>query len=129
MHEYSLIQALLERIEQEARSRHATAVHRVVVCIGPLAGVDATLFASAYEICRPGTLCQRAELTIMGEQVAWQCEICGAAISAGGILGCPACGLPARLTGGDALILQSIELEVPEDGQACGGGTRAADTT
>ena len=115
MHEYSLVQALLQRVDEEARSRHATAVHRVVVRIGPLAGVEPTLFTNAYVVCRPGTLCQSAELTITGEQIAWRCEGCGAAIPAGGVLLCPACGLPARLAGGDALILERIELEVPED--------------
>ncbi len=120
MHEYSLVQALLERIEQEARSRKATAVHRIVVCIGPLAGVDPALFTSAYEVCRSGTLCERAELAIAGELVAWRCDSCGVAIPAGGVLGCPACGLPARLTGGNALTLERIELEVPDDVEARG---------
>ena len=115
MHEYSLVQALLQRVEQEARARHASAVHGVVVCIGPLAGVDPALFSSAYEICRVGTLCQSAALTITGDQVAWQCESCARPIPAGAPLRCPACGGPARLTGGDALVLERIELEVPED--------------
>ena len=113
MHEYSLVQSLLHRVETEARSRHATAVHRVTVRIGPLAGVERNLFATAYDMCRSGTVCAGAELCIAGEDVAWRCDVCGIGIPAGSVLTCPACGLPARLTGGDALILEQIELEVP----------------
>ena len=115
MHEYSLVQALLQRVEEEARSRDATAVHRVTVRIGPLAGVEPDLFSTAYELCRAGTLCDGAELVIEGDEVAWSCGACGAPVPAGASLACPACGWPARLAGGDALILERIELEVPRD--------------
>ncbi|MBI3784729.1 MAG: hydrogenase maturation nickel metallochaperone HypA [Deltaproteobacteria bacterium] len=113
MHEYSLVQALLERVEETARSHHATAVHRVTVRIGPLAGVERDLFHTAYQICRAGTLCGAAELVITGEDVVWRCEACGAEIRAGNVLACPTCGWPARLAGGDALLLERLELEVP----------------
>lgn len=115
MHEYSLVQALLQRVEQEARSQEATAVHRVTVRIGPLAGVERDLFATAYQLCRPGTLCDRAELVIADEDITWRCEVCDEVIPAGSVLFCPACGCPGRLAGGDALMLERIELEVPRD--------------
>ena len=114
MHEYSLVQALLERVEAEARSRNASAVHRITVRIGPLAGVERGLFATAFELCRPGTLCGDAELTIADDDIAWRCAACGGEIPAGSVLTCPACKLPARLVGGDALTLERIELEVPD---------------
>lgn len=114
MHEYSLVQALLQRVEEEARSRRASAVHRVIVRIGPLAGVERDLFATAYDLCRPGTLCDAAELVITREDVDWRCAACGAQIPDGTRLVCPACGWPARLEGGDALVLERIELEVPQ---------------
>ena len=105
MHEYSLVQALLDRVESEARSRHASAVHRVTVRIGPLAGVERELFSKAFEIVRPGTLCDRAELVVTGDDLRWTCEVCGAAIPTGRVLVCPDCGWPARLASGDALVL------------------------
>ena len=115
MHEYSLVQALLQRVEETARSHHATAVHRVTVRIGPLAGVERDLFNTAYQHCRSGTLCQGAELVITGEDVAWRCEACGADIPAGSVLACPTCGWPARLSGGDGLMLERLELEVTQN--------------
>jgi len=114
MHEYSLVQALLQRVEAEARSHHATAVHRITVRIGPLAGVDRQLFATAYDNCRPGTMCDGAELLIDGEAVTWRCDACGAVSPEGSVLVCPTCCLPARLAGGDALTLERLELEVPQ---------------
>jgi hydrogenase nickel incorporation protein HypA/HybF len=114
MHEYSLVQALLNRVDAEARAHHATAVHRVTVRIGPLAGVERELFATAYEHCRPGTLCRDAELVIQDQAAQWQCEVCGAPIAAGDVLVCAACGMPASLAGGDELLLERIELEVPD---------------
>ena len=114
MHEYSLVKALLQRVEAEARAHQATAVHRVTVRIGPLAGVERTLFATAYEMCRAGTVCENADLVLNGEDVSWRCDVCGAEIPEGSVLVCPACSLPARLAGGDALLLERIELEVPQ---------------
>ncbi len=40
MHEYSIVQALVERVDAEARARGATAVHRLSVSIGELSGVE-----------------------------------------------------------------------------------------
>jgi len=113
MHEYSLAQALVERVEREARARGATAVHRLSVRIGPLAGVEPDLLVTAYGHLRVGTLCAGAELALAGEDVVWRCEACGVVLVPGRTLCCPDCGLPARLAGGDALVLERIEMEVP----------------
>ena len=43
MHEYSLVEALVRRVEAEARKRQALAVHGLSVRVGELAGVDAEL--------------------------------------------------------------------------------------
>jgi hydrogenase nickel incorporation protein HypA/HybF len=115
MHEYSLTQALIERVEREALARAAVAVHRLRVRIGPLSGVEPELLATAYGHLRAGTLCADAELELVGEDVVWRCEACGVSLAAGFDLCCAHCGLPARLAGGDALVLERIELEVPAD--------------
>ncbi len=115
MHEYSLVRSLLQRVEAEARSRAATAVRRITVRIGALAGVEPRLFVSAYEVCRPGTVCATADLVIATEAICWRCDTCGAVIPTGDALTCPTCRLPARLSSGDALTLERIELEVQDD--------------
>jgi hydrogenase nickel incorporation protein HypA/HybF len=112
MHEYSLVQSLMQRVEEEAQARHATAVHRVHVRIGRQAGVEADLFATAFEVLRVGTVCARAELVIAQEDTEWRCHACGAPVPAGAELVCAQCGWPVRLVRGAELVLERIEMEV-----------------
>ena len=112
MHEYSLIQSLVERVEAEARARSATAVHKLNVRIGEQAGVDIELFRTAYLTFRERTICEGAELEIDVVPTRWECEACGSAIERGQPLRCPACSRPARLTAGDEILLDRIEMEV-----------------
>lgn len=114
MHEYSIIQALMDRVEAEAAARGATVVHRLRVSLGEASGVDGGLLASAFEVCRAGTLCAAAELEITSIPVRWACPRCGAAPAAGAALRCAACDRPATLTSGDEIVLSTIEMEVPD---------------
>jgi hydrogenase nickel incorporation protein HypA/HybF len=112
MHEYSLVQALLARVEREARQRNALAVRRLSVRIGDLAGVERGLFESAYEACREGTACAQAELVVRPVPVRWACSACRKDLALGDALTCPKCGSPARLLEGDEIVLDRIEMEV-----------------
>ena len=112
MHEFSLVQALLARVEAEASTHGASAVHGMSVRIGALAGVEQSLFASAYEVCRRGTLCENAPLEIKTVAARYACRVCGREVAQGEVLECPACGSPARLVEGDEIILDRVELEV-----------------
>ncbi len=112
MHEWSLVQALLERVEEEARARQAHTVSRVRVRIGELAGVERELFALAYQTFRERTLCERAELEIVPVAARWECPRCGAPPAAGAALRCAVCRLPARLVEGDEIVLERLEMEV-----------------
>jgi hydrogenase nickel incorporation protein HypA/HybF len=113
MHEYSIVQALVERVEIEARAHHAATVHRLRVRIGELSGVDVDLLSTAYETFRDRTICQDAELVVQRIPARWECLTCGAEVPARGMLRCPRCGEPARLAAGDEIVLDRIELEVP----------------
>jgi len=44
----------------------------------------------------------------------WRCSRCDQPIAAGAVLRCPSCGRPARLASGDGIILERIEMEVPD---------------
>jgi len=112
MHEWSLVQALLERVAVEARAAGATAVHRIHVCIGEAAGVEPDLFARAFEDFRVDTVCSRAELEISRPPARWECPRCGRSIARGERLQCAGCLVPARLVQGDEILLQQVELEV-----------------
>jgi hydrogenase nickel incorporation protein HypA/HybF len=114
VHEYSLVEALVRRVEQEARKHRALAVHALKVRVGELAGVDPELFQTAYETFRAGTICERAPLTVTRVIATWSCPTCRRPIARGEVLTCPDCRTPARLDdGGDALTLDGIDMEVP----------------
>jgi hydrogenase nickel incorporation protein HypA/HybF len=112
VHEYSLVRAMVDRVEQEARARSATAVNRLAVRIGALSGVEPALFASAFTLCREGILAE-AELDIRRSGVVWACPRCAVALPAGAVLRCAACDMPAKMVEGDEILLEQIEMEVP----------------
>jgi len=112
MHEYSIVQALLGQVERHARQHRATAVHRLHVSIGELAGVEVPLLETAYTTFRERTLCSAADLEIHPVPASWSCPDCSREIAKGTALRCPDCGSPARLTCGDEIVLDRIEMEV-----------------
>jgi len=114
VHEYSLVRDMADRVEQEARARSATAVSRIAVRIGALSGVEPELFATAFTLCRGGILAG-AELEIRRSEAAWVCPRCSSPIPTGGVLRCAACEVPARLESGDEILLEQVEMEVPQD--------------
>lgn len=118
MHEYSIVQSLVDSVAAAVRDREVAvgdreaSVRRIEVAIGELAGVDCTLLTTAFEVFRDGTLCERATLTIDRIPARWECSRCGGAVAQGGFLRCALCNTPARLAAGDEIVLQRIELEV-----------------
>jgi hydrogenase nickel incorporation protein HypA/HybF len=113
MHEYSLVLALVDRVEVEVRKQGAIAVHAVHVQLGEQAGVDPELLATAFDTFKAGTVCEKAALLLARVPARWACVQCKWPIAAGERLQCPACGQPAYLVEGNELVLQRLELEVP----------------
>ena len=114
MHEYSLVDGLVRRVEEEVRRRSALTVHGVKVAIGELAGVDPQLFRTAYETFRAGTVCEKAALELRLFPACYRCASCGRVFEKGEKLRCAACDRPAVLDpDSDALLLEAIDLEVP----------------
>lgn len=115
MHEYSIIQSLVDSVESAVLRANAAgkkSVHRIEVQIGEVSGVDCGLLATAFEVFRAGTICERAEMRIERTPALWQCPKCSAAIEKGSMLRCRNCNEPAHLATGDEIILKRIELEV-----------------
>jgi hydrogenase nickel incorporation protein HypA/HybF len=112
VHEYSIVSALLDQVEGEARRHPDASVLGIRVRVGELAGVDTGLLRTAWTLVREGTVCEEAELHLEGEPARWSCPRCAGDIPPGSILRCPDCELPARLESGDALVLERIEMEV-----------------
>ncbi|MBK1722509.1 hydrogenase maturation nickel metallochaperone HypA/HybF [Thiocystis violacea] len=117
MHELSLCQALLDQVEQIARDHGATRVDRILLRVGPLAGVEPMLLQHAYPLAAAGTLAEAAELVIEPSGVRVRCSDCDAETDATpNRLLCGACGsFKTRLISGDELLLANLELTIPDD--------------
>ncbi|HEU5055842.1 MAG TPA: hydrogenase maturation nickel metallochaperone HypA, partial [Kofleriaceae bacterium] len=103
MHEYSIIQALAVRVEEEMRARGATSVSRIELDIGEVAGVEVPLLETAFATFRERTALAGAELAVHRIPASWRCSWCGREIERGKRLRCAMCGVPARLAAGDEI--------------------------
>jgi hydrogenase nickel incorporation protein HypA/HybF len=113
MHEYSIVQALYDSVFAQAAARGAVAVHGLQIRLGELSGVDAGLLDTAWRTFRVHTICEAADMDVEVVPARWECPVCGAGVTRGGLLRCPACGAAARLTQGDEIVLNRIVMEVP----------------
>lgn len=114
MHETSIVSALLDQIDAQARAHGAAAVRRVELSLGEMSGVEPELLEIAFRTYREGTVCAEAELTLRRVPVRWECERCGHTPERGGFLQCPHCKGPAKLVQGDEITLDRLEMEVPD---------------
>ncbi|BCD60306.1 MULTISPECIES: hydrogenase maturation nickel metallochaperone HypA [unclassified Nitratiruptor] len=76
MHEYSIVQSMLDLIEENAKKHNATKVERVVMKIGVMSGVEAHLLKIAFDTFKEGTLCSDAELEMIIQPIIAKCRTC-----------------------------------------------------
>lgn len=113
MHELSICNALILEVERIAYERSAGSVSRIVLKIGPLAGIESPLLLRAFPVAAAGTVAEHAKIVIETAEVTVRCTECGSEskVAANRLL-CAACGdFRTRLVSGDEMILQSVELE------------------
>ncbi len=113
MHELSVCLALLQQVEPIARSRHAAGVTRIVLAVGPLAGVEPDLLRNAWPLAAAGTIAAGAALEIRATDLVVRCTQCGReSRAAANRLLCAHCGdYRTRIVSGDEMILARLELE------------------
>jgi len=114
VHEYSIVASLVDRVEREVAVHRGARVRRLHVAIGELAGVEIELLRTAWDTFSERSACDGAALDVRAVAAAWECPRCGRAIERGAILRCPACDRPAHLARGDEIVLERIEMEVPD---------------
>jgi len=116
MHELALCQALLDQLAAIAARHRADSITSIIVQVGPLSGVEAGLFARAFEIAREGTLASRAALTIRTGAIVTECTACGATSKVTkNRLRCVGCGnFRVTIVEGRELLLESVELNIAE---------------
>jgi hydrogenase nickel incorporation protein HypA/HybF len=113
MHEYSIVQSLLESCENHANQNKASKVTKVVVKIGVLSGVEPDLLKSAFDTFKEATICENADFIINSQPVVIECGECGHQTTLDEMeFKCQqCCSLKVSTIDGEDMYLMSLELE------------------
>ena len=113
MHELSIADALLERVQQEAARRSGVRVTRVGVRVGELSGVNIDALAFGFETLVRSTPWESLALDIEYCPRLQRCQSCGHEFPApDSATRCPRCGAAnTECIGGEELDLAYLEVE------------------
>jgi hydrogenase nickel incorporation protein HypA/HybF len=116
MHEFSIVQSLLDVAAAETRRAGGERVLRLHCRIGELRQINESLLREAFELLSRGTICEKAELRVERTFMQARCHRCDCLFDVHNwVWRCPHCGADGSLIGGgDELELTSIEAEKPE---------------
>lgn len=109
MHEFSVVEALLNIIFERAEKEGIRKVSRVHLRIGEYSGVFPDSLSFAFEVLSQGKITEGAELSIERVFPLRQCEICNSVVAMEVEL-CTQCGNEKiRMVGGDELEIAYFE--------------------
>ncbi|WP_456428156.1 hydrogenase/urease nickel incorporation protein HypA [Nitratifractor sp.] len=113
MHEYSIVQALLDQCESHAAKHGATKITKVVTKIGVLSGVEPDLLQTAFDTFKEGTVCDGAEFVMEIQPVVIRCPDCGQETTLEELnLVCPKCeSIQTEIIDGEEMYLMRLEME------------------
>ncbi len=115
MHEYSIVQSLLDIIEENAAKHGAKTVQKVVVKIGVMSGVEPHLLQIAFDTFKEKTICENASLEMIIQPIVAQCKECGAQNEFEKnqiFFECKECGgVDLEVMDGEDMLLLSLEMQ------------------
>lgn len=113
MHEYSIVQSLLDACEDNASANNATKVTKVVVKIGVMSGVEPELLKTAFDTFKEHTICDGAEFIINIQPIFVRCKECLCESTLAKLeYCCPHCqSLEVEVLDGEDMYLMQLELE------------------
>ncbi len=113
MHEYSIVQALLEQVESLAVEHKAQKVTRVIVKIGVMSGVEPHLLEIAFNTFKEKTVCDGAEFVMNLQPLTIECKDCNAISELDAVhYCCPQCeSINVNVVDGEDMFLMSLEME------------------
>jgi len=114
MHEYSIVQALINQCEEIiAKENEVEKVTKVMIKIGVLSGVEIHLLQTAFDTFKETTVCDKAELNIHHQKIKLHCRDCGAEYEIDDIeYKCIHCqGLNVKVIDGEDMYLMTLEME------------------
>jgi len=113
MHEYSIVQSLLESCENHASENESTKVLKVIVKIGVLSGVEPQLLETAFNTFKEGTICNDALFILNHQKVVIECYECkkNSTLDKNEFV-CPnCCSSDVKVIDGEEMFLMSLEME------------------
>lgn len=113
MHEYSIVADLVEKCEGYAHT-HCAKIVTIFVGLGERSGVNAELFARAFENYTEGSSLECARLKIVPIPITIACAQCGAnhIIENLEYGTCPSCkGSNVRIIEGEEMLLLRLEMD------------------
>ena len=113
MHEMSLMESVLEIVEDEARKAGATRVRTVRLAIGALGHVEPEALRFAFDVVVRGSVAAEAALEIEIVPGAGWCLDCAETVPLAERFGaCPECGNHrVQMTSGDDMRVAELEVE------------------
>ncbi|MEA3383518.1 MAG: hydrogenase maturation nickel metallochaperone HypA [Campylobacterota bacterium] len=113
MHEYSIVQSLLDSCEENVKANDATKVTKVVVKIGVMSGVEPDLLKTAFDTFKDETVCGGAEFILNIQPVVIKCNKCNTQSTLKKHhYCCPKCeSVELDIIDGEEMFLMSLELE------------------
>lgn len=113
MHEYSIVQALLNSCEEHAIKNEAEKVTKVVVKIGVMSGVEPDLLKTAFDTFKETTICEEAEFVMNIQSVLIKCHKCLKESTLNKLeYCCPECqSIDLNIVDGEDMFLMQLELE------------------
>lgn len=113
MHEYSIVQALLNQCEDIAAQHSAAKITKVITKIGVMSGVETHLLQVAFDTFKEKTICDGAEFVMHVQKLKLHCDACGTEFEIDEHrYQCQACqSLEVRVIDGEEMYLMSLEME------------------
>ena len=113
MHEYSVVQALLNQCEEVAEQNNATKVNKVITKIGVMSGIETQLLQTAFDTFKEGTICADAEFIQNIQKLKLECKECSNIFEEDEVRSfCPKCeSLKVKVLDGEDMYLMSLEME------------------
>ncbi len=113
MHEYSIVQALLNQCEDIAKENNAEKITKVITKIGVMSGVETHLLQIAFDTFKEGTMCDGAEFIMNIQKLKLRCNACKAEfeIDEHRYI-CSSCeSLDVKVIDGEDMYLMTLEME------------------
>jgi hydrogenase nickel incorporation protein HypA/HybF len=113
MHEYSIVDSLLQLADEHARKNNAKKVTKIEIKVGVLSGVEPELLKTAFDTFKEGTICEEAEFIMKIQPVVVRCRDCRFETELKkDEYRCPKCNSGnLEIIDGEDMYLMSLELE------------------